>query len=97
MPQMTIEHTLGGTVITGQHISVYRMLVQRSALALWVTHGIQTGRGMPILKMVKREYNLTGNKHQVLAQFSALVDLARVTANHNQPRNAVSGTDGGDA
>jgi len=90
---MTIEHTPGmGTVITGQHIPVYRMLVQRSALALWVMHGIQTGRGIPILKMVKQEYGLKGNKHQVLAQFSAMVDMAKIEADHNQPRNAGPGT-----
>lgn len=58
--------------------NVMRMRTQLMGLKLWVKTGMQLASRMrmPILKMIKTEYGIRGNKHSVLAQFEAKVSDA---------------------
>ena len=61
------------TVIdTPKGIAMYRMLSLKSALKL-ETLGMKNSRGS-VCAMIKREYNLKGNKQSVYDQFVKLVE-----------------------
>jgi len=69
---MSIETAPGGcTVITGDSIPVYRMLVIRGALRLELA-GMKS-RGGSVFALVKREFGLRGTRAAVFAAFEALV------------------------
>jgi len=60
---------------TPQWIAMYRMLSLKSALKL-ETLGMKNSRGS-VFALVKREYNLKGNKQSVYDQFVKLVEEAK--------------------
>jgi hypothetical protein len=72
---MAIEITpTGATIITGEHIAVYRMLALRSMMRLEVKTGMKaTSRGNPF-KAVREEFGITARKKElVLAQFEDIL------------------------
>jgi hypothetical protein len=80
-----IEHSESGTMLTGDAISFFRMAAQLSALKFRVKTGMELSRRLPILGMVKREYNLKGNAAKVLALFEPIVEAARAKQLHVVP------------
>lgn len=72
---MPIEITKGATILTGDGISLYRMLTLLSGLKLEVK-GMRLTRGRTCYAIVKEEYGLKGNKQKVLDQFQKIVDQA---------------------
>lgn len=60
----------GGTLITGDSIPVYRLLVLRGALRLELA-GMK--RGGSVFALVKREFGLKGDRAAVFAAFEAIV------------------------
>lgn len=62
-----IEKTEHATVITGEDIDRYQLLVLRGALYL-ETHGM-TRRGESAYKIVKRRFGFTGSILEVMAKF----------------------------
>lgn len=63
------------TMITGNGITMYRLLALKGALHL-ETLGMKHSRGS-VYAMVKREFNLKGNKQRVYTQFCELVEKAK--------------------
>lgn len=61
----------GGTLITGDSIPVYRMLVLRGALRLELA-GMRS-RGGSVFALVRREFGLKGDRAAVFAAFQTLV------------------------
>ncbi len=80
-----IEHTDGGTVLTGEAIPFFRMAAQLSALKFKVKTGMNMGR-VSIVAMVKREYKLKGSPAAVLAAFEPIVEAARAKQVHVDKR-----------
>jgi hypothetical protein len=61
------------TVITGkENIAIFRLLTLRAALRLELK-GLRR-RGESAFSIIKREFNLSGNKESVLEQFNQLVE-----------------------
>ncbi len=73
---MAIEHSNGCTVITGEDISLYQMIVQCSALKLEAKGMKRHGRSM--LSIVKRQYGLKGNRDNIIAQMEWLLCQERI-------------------
>jgi len=57
----------GATLITGDSILDYRLMVMRSALMLEI-QGIRSRRGRTAYAIAKSEFGFRGNKQRVLAQ-----------------------------
>lgn len=80
---MTVEHIEGvGTVLTGNAISVMRMVTLREGLRLEIK-GLQMTRGRTCYARIKEEFKLTGNKKNVLSQFEEIVERARINSINN--------------
>lgn len=60
-------------VLTGDEISAYRAKVLLSALRL-ETKGLKISRGPSVYSIIKREYNLKGDKLSVLNQFESILN-----------------------
>ena len=58
------------------HIELYRMMVQRQALALELK-GLKT-RGKSAYVLIKEMYNLKGSKQRVYEQFTALIEAKKI-------------------
>jgi hypothetical protein len=69
---MAIETTEGGTIITGEHIPLYRLLVMKQALKL-ETLGMKR-RGESVHSIVKREFGFKGDVVSVYAQLSDYIE-----------------------
>ena len=69
---MPVEQSNGCTVITGETISVYRLITLKHALSLEVKGMHRHGRS--VYSLVKEEFGLKGNKQSVLDQFTAIVE-----------------------
>lgn len=69
----------GGTIITGPHIGVARLLVLRSALGLELK-GIKMLRGATAYTRIKRELGLRGSRASVRAQLDRLIEEAKLIA-----------------
>ncbi len=82
-----IEHTQGGTVLTGEAIPFFRMAAQLAALRFKVKTGMNMGRGS-IVSMVKAEYGLKGSAARVLEQFEPIVEAVRLKQVHVDKRGA---------
>ena len=54
---MAIVKDAGGTVITGPHIEIFRLLSLKGALKL-ESHGIKQGRGLNVRKVVAALLNM---------------------------------------
>lgn len=62
------------TVLTGSQIDQYRILVLLSALKLEML-GIKRSRGSTAYSILKKEFNLKGDKQSVYNQVSAMIVL----------------------
>ena len=60
-------------VLTGNQIPAYRAKVLLSALRLEIK-GLKISRGPSAYSIIKREYNLKGNRVSVLNQFEFILD-----------------------
>ena len=60
------------TVITGENIEVYRLMVLLSALKLEML-GIKRSKGRTAYSIIKSEFNLKGNRQSVYDQFKLIV------------------------
>jgi len=69
---MTIETHAGGTMITGEDIPLFRLLVMRSGLQLEIK-GMRLSRGRTCYALAKSEFGFKGNRHKVLAQLENLI------------------------
>lgn len=65
----------GGIVVTGNSISLFRMLSLRGSLRLEV-RGMKRSRGPSAYSIIKDEFGLKGTKEKVLEQFNKLVEEA---------------------
>tara|TARA_R110000824_G_scaffold116312_4_gene267679 strand:- start:348 stop:584 length:237 start_codon:yes stop_codon:yes gene_type:complete len=71
---MPIEHSAGGTMITGDSIMHYRLLNLIVGLKVEIQGMRLTSRGSTCYSILKREYGLKGNKEKVLAQAQEIMD-----------------------
>jgi hypothetical protein len=69
---MAVENTVGGVMITGIHISRYRLLALKAGLKLEIL-GIRMHRGPTAYSRIKKEFGLRGNRQRVLEQFEELL------------------------
>jgi hypothetical protein len=70
---MAIETGSHGQItFTGEHIRLYEMLVQRSALKLEIL-GLRHSRGS-VYARIKKQYGFRGSRQQVLEQLQAKID-----------------------
>lgn len=67
-----IENTSGGTVITGEHIILARLVALKHALRLEIK-GMKR-RGRSVYAIIKDEFGLRGSRARVLAQFEQLIE-----------------------
>lgn len=63
----------GGTIITGEHIELYRMLALKGALSLEMK-GLRRSRGASAHAVIKHEFGLTGSKRKVYDEFCKLIE-----------------------
>lgn len=68
-----IEVMDGGTIITGPHITLFRMLAQRGAIKL-ESMGMRHSSGRSITAIVKMEHGWTGNRSKILALLDAEIE-----------------------
>lgn len=71
---MAIETTsTGATVITGEHIGLYRLLMLKQAMQFEVKHGMKMSRINPF-PIVRKEFGITARKKEdVLEQYLAIL------------------------
>ena len=71
---MAIETTsTGATMITGEHVSVYRLLVLKQAMEINIKTGMILTRIKPF-PIVRREFGITSrSKKDVYAEFCAIL------------------------
>ena len=70
---VAVTHHAGGTTITGDHIKLFHMKSQLSALGLELK-GLKMSGGRSIYAHIKRVYGLRGNKRCVHDQFVELIE-----------------------
>lgn len=68
---MTIEHTPGGTVITGEHIQYFQMLRLMKAMEL-EARGLRHSQGS-VYAHVKRTYGFRGSRAKVIQALKAKI------------------------
>ena len=68
------EH--GTTIITGEHIPLYRLMVMASGLKLEIK-GLRLSRGRTCYALAKSELGFKGNKAKVLAQLQAHIEAVK--------------------
>lgn len=66
----------GSVTVTGNGIKLYRLMSLRSALTLEL-RGMKLSRGLSAYAIIKKEFNLKGNKQKVYDQFYLIVEKAR--------------------
>ena len=66
-----------GTVITGAHIPLYRLMAMASGLKLEIK-GLRRSRGRTCYAIAKSEFGFKGSKPKVLAQLQAHIEAAKV-------------------
>lgn len=74
-----IEHTeCGATVITGEHMDLYRLIVLKSALELQKKiPGMKISRGVSASAVAKRNFGMKGNIDKLIQQTQDLIDAFR--------------------
>ena len=75
-----IEFHEGGTMITGDHIPFYRLLVMRKGLQMEI-EGLRISRGRTCYALAKSELGFRGNRDKVLAQLEDYIADQRDTLN----------------
>lgn len=77
----------GGVVITGDSISLYRLLTLKYRLKLEIA-GMKF-KGHSTYSIIKREFNWTGSKEKILARLTAHIDnMAIEQAKENEKNEA---------
>ena len=71
-----IEVNEYGTMITGAHIPLYRLMVMAQGLKLEIK-GIRFSRGRTCYALAKSEFGFKGNKAKVLAQLQAHIETVK--------------------
>ena len=62
-------------MITGEdNIKKFRLIALRYALDLEIKTGMKVSRGRTAYSIIKNEFNLKGNKQNILNQFTKLVE-----------------------
>jgi len=69
---MAIEVTAGGTVVTGEHVELYRLLALKAALKLEMK-GMKR-RGRSVYSILKAE-GYRGNKASVLRELETYIEM----------------------
>lgn len=69
---MPIEHSSGGTTLTGDSIEYFRLCTMMSAVGLEMK-GIRMCRGLVVWKRAARDYGIKGNRVAVYAWLCAKV------------------------
>jgi hypothetical protein len=69
---MAIEVTAGGTIVTGEHVELYRLLALKSALKLEMK-GMKR-RGRSVYSILKSE-GYRGNKASVLKELETYIEM----------------------
>jgi len=65
------------TLITGkENLDMFRLLQLRSALYL-ETKGMKHSSGRSVYALIKKEYNLKGNKENVLKQLEQMIQIEK--------------------
>ena len=73
-----IETTEGGTIITGEHMELYRLIVLKSALELQKKiPGIKVTRGVTASALAKRNFGMKGNLDNLIRQTQERIDAFR--------------------
>ena len=67
-----IESTEAGTVVTGKHIELYRLLALRGALRLEIA-GMRR-RGRSVASILKQEFGFKGNRQSMLSQLQQKIE-----------------------
>lgn len=60
-------------MVNENHIKLYRMIVLKSALKLEI-EGYKRSKSPTVYSIIKKEFNLKGNKESVLKQFEELIN-----------------------
>jgi len=63
----------GATVITGEHIGLYQLVVLKRGLVA-EGRGLKMSRGASMMTIAKKNYGLKGNREKLIAQVQALID-----------------------
>ncbi len=71
---MPIEHSAGGSTITGESIMHYRLLNMIRGLKLEIKGMRLTSKGRTCYAMLKSEYGLKGDREKVLVQAQKIMD-----------------------
>lgn len=69
---MAVTVTPEATIIEGESIEQFRMIVLLKALSLEI-NGMKMSRGKSAYRIIKSGYGLTGNKKSVYEQFNTMV------------------------
>lgn len=78
---MPIHHHKGGTTLTGDAVSFYRLAAMRSAVGLEMK-GIKIRRGPVVWKQAAREYGIKGNRQAVYTWLCQEVERLRPLQEH---------------
>ena len=65
---------MSGVLDTKDKIEKFRLLVLLKGLSLEIVTGMQLHRGTSAYSIIKKEFNLKGNKQKVFDQFKVLID-----------------------
>ena len=65
---------MSGVLDTKDKIEKFRLLVLLKGLSLEIVTGMQLHRGKSAYSIIKKEFNLKGNKQKVFDQFKVLID-----------------------
>lgn len=74
---MAIKKTDAGTIFTGSHIRLYRLVTLKSALKLEIK-GIRVRRNFSAYSTLKNELGLRGSRERVLEQVEAILREATI-------------------
>lgn len=74
---MAIKTYEGGTVVTGNHIEVVRLMALKAALKLEIK-GIKMSRGASAFSIVRKSLGFKGTKIVVLAQLEKYIEEMKV-------------------
>ena len=77
---MPIEHTRGGTIITGESIEYYRICVLKTAVELELK-GIRV-KSWSVTAQAKREFGIKGNRQKIYDWLCAKVEELRPQQEH---------------
>jgi len=70
----------GGTVVTGNHIEVVRLMALKAALKLEIK-GIKMSRGVSAFSIVRQSLGFKGSKQKVLTQLEKYIEEMKVAVN----------------